>query len=117
MTRHLCVFLFGLLCVGPVAAEAPAGKVRHKLYVTNSAGDNVTIIDTAGNKLITTLKVGPHPHGIAVPAAQDFILVTIEGKKPGELVWIDPRSDRITRRLKVGPAPNQLAVTPDGKIA
>ncbi len=111
----LCAFLLGLLCAAPAAAAD--AKVRQKLYVTNSAGDDVTVIDVANNKPIGRIEVGPHPHGIAVPAAQNFILVTIEGKKPGELVWIDPQTDRITRRMDVGPAPNQLAVTPDGKTA
>ena len=116
MHRYLCAGLLALLCVWPADAAAPA-KVRQKLYVTNSAGDDVTVIDVATNKPMGRIEVGPNPHGIAVPAAQDFILVTIEGRKPGEMVWIDPRSDRITRRMDVGPAPNQLAVTPDGKIA
>jgi YVTN family beta-propeller protein len=115
--RYLCAFLLSLLCVWPVAADTAAAKPRQKLYVTNSAGDDVTVIDVATNKVIVTIKVGPHPHGIAVPAAQNCILVTIEGKKPGELVWIDPRTDKITQRMEVGPAPNQLAVTPNGKIA
>jgi YVTN family beta-propeller protein len=118
MTRHLSAFLFVSFCVWAIAAaDALAGKVHQKLYVTNSAGDDVTVIDVATNKPITTIQVGPHPHGIAVPAAEDFILVTIEGKKPGDLVWIDPRTDRIVQRMEVGPEPNQLAVTPDGKIA
>jgi YVTN family beta-propeller protein len=117
MTRFLAAFLLGLLFVCPAVADTPAGKVQQKLYVTNSAGDDVTVIDVATNKPLTTIKVGPNPHGIAVPAAQDFILVSIEGKKPGELVWIDPHTDKITRRMEVGPEPNQLAVTPDGKIA
>ncbi len=116
MHRYLCAGLLALLCVCPADAAAPA-KVRQKLYVTNSAGDDVTVIDVATNKPMGRIEVGPHPHGIAVPAAQNFILVTIEGRKPGELVWIDPQSDKITRRMDVGPAPNQLAVTPDGKIA
>jgi YVTN family beta-propeller protein len=118
MSRYLSALLVGLACLAPtVTAAEPAGKVHQKLYVTNSAGDDVTVIDVADHKPIGRIVVGPHPHGIAVPAAQNFILVTIEGKKPGELVWIDPKTDRITRRIEVGPAPNQLAVTPDGKIA
>jgi YVTN family beta-propeller protein len=111
----LVLVLLGLL---PAAAAAdPAAKVRQKLYVTNSAGDDVTVIDVATNRPIGRIEVGPHPHGIAVPAAQNFILVSIEGREPGELVWIDPVTDKVTRRMEVGPAPNQLAVTPDGKFA
>jgi YVTN family beta-propeller protein len=117
MIRCLVACLLSLICVWPSSADTPSTAARLKLYVTNSAGDDVTVIDVATNKAITTIQVGPNPHGIAVPAAQNFILVTIEGKKPGELLWIDPRTDKITHRMEVGPEPNQLAVTPDGKIA
>jgi YVTN family beta-propeller protein len=118
MYRRLPLLVLGLLSFLPAAVAAdPAVKVRQKLYVTNSDGDDVTVIDVATNRPVGRIEVGPHPHGIAVPAAQDFILVSIEGREPGELVWIDPVTDKITRRMEVGPAPNQLAVTPDGKFA
>lgn len=104
--------LFLLACT----AQAQS-KIRQKLYVTNSQGDDVTIVDTATHKPIGSIPVGPKPHGIAVPAAENLILVSIEGGKKGELVWIDPSTDKVTQRIDVGPAPNQLAVTPDGKFA
>jgi YVTN family beta-propeller protein len=110
-----CLFL----AVALLGADTPA-KVHQKLYVTNSAGDDVSIVDPATNKPIGRIEVGPHPHGIAVPAAQDVVYVTIEGNgkdKPGELLWIDPRTDKVTKRLPIGPEPNQLAVTPNGKFA
>jgi YVTN family beta-propeller protein len=117
MPRQLCSLLT-LFCVSLLAPAAdPAARARQKLYVTNSAGDDVTVIDVASNKPIGRIEVGPHPHGIAVPASEDVIYVTIEGTKPGELVWIDPYTDRVVKRMDVGPAPNQLAVTPDGKLA
>jgi YVTN family beta-propeller protein len=108
-----------VLFVAPslAATAEPAATARQKLYVTNSAGDDVTVIDVASNKPIGRIEVGPHPHGIAVPAAQDVIYVTIEGSRPGELVWIDPFTDKVVKRMPIGPAPNQLAVTPDGKYA
>jgi YVTN family beta-propeller protein len=111
----LSVFL--VLASLPALADEPAVKTKQKLYITNSAGDDVTIVDTATNKVIGRIEVGPHPHGIAAPAKADFLLVTIEGTKPGELVWIDPRTDKVEKRIPIGPAPNQLAVTPDGKFA
>jgi YVTN family beta-propeller protein len=110
------VFVALAILSGRTAAGETAA-VRQKLYVTNSAGNDVTVIDVATHKPIRRIEVGPHPHGIAVPASQDVIYVTVEGTNPGELLWIDPRTDKITRRLKIGPAPNQLAVTPDGKFA
>jgi len=109
-----------ILAIPAATFAADPAKGRQKLYVTNSAGDDVTVIDVATNKPIKTIEVGPHPHGIATPAAQDVIYVTIEGNgrdKPGELVWIDPQTDKVTRRMDIGSEPNQLAVTPDGKFA
>ena len=100
-----------------VRADDTTAKVRQKLYVTNSAGNDVTVIDVATNKVVGTIEVGLHPHGIAVPASQEVIYVTIEGSKPGRLVTIDPHADKVIRSMDVGPAPNQLAVTPDGKFA
>ncbi len=115
MLRYL---LSGCLALVVVLTPIHAGeKTRQKLYITNSAGDDVTVVDVATNKVIGRIEVGPKPHGIAVPAAQDVILVTIEGGKVGELVWIDPATDKVMKRMPIGPAPNQLAVTPDGKFA
>jgi YVTN family beta-propeller protein len=116
--RQSTLAILALIVVTTMAtADEAAAKVRRKLYVTNSAGNDVTVIDVATHKPIGRIEVGPHPHGIAVPAAQDVIYVTVEGTNPGELLWIDPQTDKITRRMKIGPAPNQLAVTPDGKFA
>lgn len=112
--RRLLALLFVVLAVQPAAAGV---KLRQKLYITNSAGNDVTVVDVATNQVLATVEVGPHPHGIAVPAAQDLVLITIEGGKQGELVYLDPFTDKVTKRINIGPAPNQLAVTPDGKWA
>jgi YVTN family beta-propeller protein len=115
-TRHF-VLVALLALPGLAPAAEPSAHNRQKLYVTNSAGDDVTVIDVATNQRLGRIKVGPNPHGIAVPAAQDVIYVTIEGSKPGQLLAIDPFTEKIVKRIPVGPAPNQLAVTPDGKYA
>src|SRR6267142_964879 len=54
-----------LLLSAPLAAGE---KVRQKLYITNSAGNDITIADTLTNKVIGRIEVGAKPHGIAVPA-------------------------------------------------
>jgi YVTN family beta-propeller protein len=110
----MLVPLAALLLVPVLAA---ADVPRQKLYVVSSAGDDVTVVDLATNRPAGRIEVGPHPHGLATPAAQDVVYVTVEGSDPGELLAIDPATDKVVRRLPVGPAPNQLAVTPDGKLA
>ena len=115
MSRHVPVLALAVLCFPAFALAAE--PARQKLYVTNSGGDDLTVIDLATNKAIGNIQVGLHPHGIATPADQSFIVVTVEGTDPGQLVWIDPKTDKVTGRMDVGAEPNQLAVTPDGKIA
>ncbi|HLJ96223.1 MAG TPA: hypothetical protein VKU02_23820 [Gemmataceae bacterium] len=113
------IFVWTSLTATAIAADSPA-RVPQKLYVTNSAGNDITVVDVATNKPIGRIEVGPNPHGIAVPASQDVIYVTIEGhgrNQPGELLWIDPFTDTVTKRMPIGPEPNQLAVTPDGQFA
>src|SRR5436190_11736691 len=109
----LSMSLTFLVLTAPVLAGEPV-KTKQKLYITNSAGNDITIADVATNKVIGRIEIGPRPHGIAVPAAHDVILVSIEGGKPGELAWIDPLPTKVTRRMPWGPVPNQLAVIPDG---
>jgi YVTN family beta-propeller protein len=117
MFRWLLSLLIAAIFGAPslLQAQQPT-QVWRKLYVINTAGNDVTVVDVATRKVLGRIEVGPRPHGIAAPAAQDLLLVTVEGGK-GELVWIDPATDKVTRRLPVGSAPNQLAVTPDGKFA
>jgi YVTN family beta-propeller protein len=117
MPRRLLFAFPVLLSLLACANAAEPAKVKQKLYVTNSAGDDVTVVDAATNKPVGRVEVGLHPHGIAVPASQEFILITIEGTTPGQLLWIDPVTDKVTHKMDVGPAPNQPAVTPDGKTA
>src|SRR5437660_6568794 len=112
--RRLFLLLLALLVFPPHAWAAGTTKARQKLYITNSTGDDVTVVDVATNKVLGRIEVGLHPHGIAAPANGSFILVTIEGTRPGQLVWIDPVADKVTHRINIGPAPNQLAISPDG---
>src|SRR5262249_20932908 len=107
-TRRLAMLRQVTLSAGMVAGLAvpaygakPAQAAKQKLYVTNSGGDDVHVIDVATNKVIGRIEVGPHPHGLTSPAAQDVIYVTIEGKRPGELVCIDTTTDKILRRMDV----------------
>jgi YVTN family beta-propeller protein len=97
----------------------PSRITISKLYVANSGGSDLHVINPATNEIIKRVEVGPQPHGLVATAGGKQLFLTIENTEggEGELVWFDPVGDRITRRMKVGPRPNQLACTPDGKIA
>lgn len=114
------IFIIGLSLFAVelgVAAADPTPAC--KLYVANSAGNDIHVIDTATNRVIKRVEVGPQPHGLVASAGGERLFITIENVQAdeGELLWFDPIADRVTRRMKVGPRPNQLACTPDGKLA
>lgn len=106
-----------LLTLLLVLNAAPPTTVQ-KLYVANSAGNDIHVIDTAANTVIKRVEVGPQPHGLVATAKGDRIFITLENTEgeEGELLWFDPVSDSVTRRMKVGPRPNQPACTPDGSL-
>ncbi len=106
-----------ILCTLLAQPQPPAPAC--KLYVANAAGNDIHVIDTATNKVIKRVEVGPEPHGLAASADGSQMFITIENTKgeQGELLWFDPVADKVTRRLTIGPRPNELAVTPDGKLA
>ena len=106
------------LALVQAAAVSQAAEPRCKLYVANSAGNDIHVVDTVTNRVIKRLEVGSEPHGLAATASGDQIFITIENVKgeAGELLWFDPITDTVTRRMKIGPRPNQLACTPDGKL-
>jgi YVTN family beta-propeller protein len=106
-----------LACAAPPDAPRQSA-VAQKLYVANSGGTDLHIIDTATNKVIKVVELGPNPHGLVATRDGKQLFLTIENENgdEGELLWFDPVTDTVTRRMKIGPRPNQLACTPDGKL-
>jgi YVTN family beta-propeller protein len=98
-------------------AETPRSPVQ-KLYVANSLGTDLHVIDTTTNKVVRRVEVGPQPHGLVATAKGDRLFITIENTAgdEGELLWLDPATDTVTRRMTIGPRPNQPACTPDGTL-
>ena len=60
MLRKILLFL-GLSAAAIVGAQA---ATRPILYVANSQGDDVTVIDLPTQKVLTTIKVGSIVHGV-----------------------------------------------------
>ncbi len=111
------ILCLGLLAFGMVLATATGADhtdAAPKLYVTNSAGDNIHIIDLRSFNVIGEIRGVDHPHGAAVSADGRRFFTTVEGDHT--LRVIDTASDRIIQSIKLSGLPNQCAVTPDGKF-
>jgi len=103
-----------LALVLTTAAGAEQKEAVPKLYVTNSAGDTIHVIDLVSFKVIGAIRTGEHPHGAAVSADGRRFFTTVEGDHT--LRVIDTASDRIIQSIKLSGLPNQCAVTPDGRL-
>jgi YVTN family beta-propeller protein len=96
------------------AAMQAAGGARMLLYVDNSQGDDLTVIDMETLKPLGAIKVGNEPHGLCAPAGGRRLFVTIESEK--NLKAIDTLTGRILDTIPVTGRPNQCAATPDGRF-
>jgi YVTN family beta-propeller protein len=71
--------VLGALCAVAMAGNAQAAT-RSLLYVANSQGDDISIIDLATQKVVKTLKVGPIVHGVCAQADGRRAFATIESE-------------------------------------
>ncbi|MFY9556365.1 MAG: YncE family protein [Blastocatellia bacterium] len=95
------------------APVVPVVRAATRVYVTNSKGDDLTIIDSATTKVIGSIKVGANPHGVVASPDRRTLYVSVEGTD--ELVAVDIRTNQIKWRVKVGRAPNEVSITRDGR--
>jgi len=95
-----------------IAASGGSGAMR--LYVTNSLGDDITVIDLGTMKPTGDLKVGEHVHGVCAPADGRLLYTTVESEK--NLKSIDTATGKIVDVIPLTGRPNQCASTPDGRF-
>lgn len=117
--------------VTAVAAFASAGTSVHAqdhggkssfVFVENTNGGDVSIIDATTLKVVGTIPVGLSPDDIVAAPAGDVLYVSrivhrADGRPTGtgELVAIDPNSRQVSWRVGFRGVPNHLAVSPDGQ--
>jgi YVTN family beta-propeller protein len=96
-----------------VHAASADGRYRMLLYVDNSLGDDISVIDLDTFNVVDTIKVGNQPHGLCAPADGRRLFTTIESEK--NLKTIETTSGRIVATVPVNGKPNECATTPDGR--
>src|SRR5580698_4491786 len=109
MTRKYLIF--GTLVVS--AALPIFAGLKERVVQTNSAGDNVHVIDPATNKVVGTIEGIEVPHGTVLSPDGARIYVTEEATKTMDAV--DARTLKVIKKVPLSGRPNNLAVTKDGK--
>jgi len=79
---------------------------------TNSAGDNIHVIDPATNQVVGTIEDIEVPHGVAIAPAGDRIYVTDESLSTLDVV--DAHTLKVVKRIPLSGRPNNLDVARDG---
>ena len=97
------------LCLS--GADNKGGKVR--IIQTNSAGDNIHVIDPATNKVVGVITGIEVNHGAAV--APDGSRIYISDEAESTLDVVDAKTLKVTNRIALSGHPNNIAVGRDGK--
>jgi len=105
-----------IIVVAAVVASAlslqAAGK-RVVIVQTNSAGDNVHLIDPVTNKVVGVISGIEANHGAAV--APDGTRIYVSNEADSTLDVVDGKSLNVTNKIKLSAHPNNIAVAKDGK--
>ena len=103
------------ICLALPLMAAPARTVFKgvHIYVANSGGDTLSIIDPETNRVVGEIKVSGQPHGLVASPDGTRFYVSSEGQDVLDVV--DRATSATLRRIPLGKRPNNLAITPDGK--
>jgi YVTN family beta-propeller protein len=85
-----------------------------KVYVGNSLGNDISVIDLKTMKVTGGIVLGDHPHGVTAQPDGRRLFATVESDHT--LRIIDTSTDKITDSIPLTGKPNQPAVTPNGKF-
>ena len=86
---------------------------RERVLQTNSAGDNIHVIDPATNKVVGVIQDIEVPHGVTIAPDGNHVYVTDESLRTLDVV--DAASLKVTKRIPLSGLPNNVAVSHDGK--
>ena len=97
-----------LLLALPLAASADTVRI----YVTNSAGDNIHVIDPATQKVVQVIQGIEASHGVGF--SPDGQRVYISNEADHTLDVVDQKSGKILKKVHLSGRPNNIAVTRNG---
>src|SRR2546425_7849847 len=107
--RSYLTLLAGVvLCSSALIAQ---GKVR--IIQTNSAGDNVHVIDPVTNKVVGVIEGIEVNHGAAV--APDGSRLYVSNEADSTLDVVDGKTLKVTKKIPLSGHPNNIAIGRDGR--
>jgi len=110
MTAVCRMLSYGLfvLAFAPLSVHASTALV----FVTNSAGDSIHVIDTATNKVVQVIKGIEAAHGINF--ATDGSKIYVSDESTSTLDVFDRKNGELIKKIELSARPNNIAVSKDG---
>ena len=105
--------LLGYASIAVLLAPLPALASSSRIYVTNSAGDAIHVVDPATNKVVQVIKGIEAAHGINFAA--DGSKVYVSNESTSTLDVFDRTSGKLIKKVALSDHPNNIAVAKDGK--
>src|SRR5438132_5602524 len=103
---------YPLIFVLTLALHAISAQAQPFAYVTNASSNNVSVIDTASNTVVATVRVGSGPSGVAITPDGTRAYVT-NGTNVGNTVSvIDTASNTVVATVGVGAESLSVAISP-----
>jgi YVTN family beta-propeller protein len=97
-----------------VVAAIPAAAGTSRIYITNSAGDAINVIDPATNTVVQTIKGIEAAHGINF--SPDGSRVYVSNESDSTLDVFDQKSGSLLKKVPLSNHPNNITVAKDGRI-
>src|ERR1700746_3252552 len=106
------VWLIEILLLLPLASGSLNASGSTKVYVSNSLGDDITVIDLDTQKVTADIKVGLRVHGVCAPADGRTLFTTVESEQ--NLKVINTATNDVVDTIRLTGRPNLCATIPDG---
>ncbi|HLH94026.1 MAG TPA: cytochrome D1 domain-containing protein [Xanthobacteraceae bacterium] len=97
-----------------VAAAVPASASTSRIYITNSAGDSINVIDPETNTVVQTIKGEEAAHGINF--SPDGTRVYVSNEATSTLDVFDQKTGNLIKKVTLSNHPNNITVAKDGRI-
>jgi YVTN family beta-propeller protein len=95
-----------------IVSAWPRSRSTARIYVTNSAGDTLDVIDPSTNEVVQVIHGIELPHGVGFSPDGSRIYVSNESESVLDVV--DRQSAKILKKVPLSGHPNNMAVTRDG---
>src|ERR1700747_2154522 len=105
--------LAGILLCTVSFSLAAAQQSKLRIVQTNNAGDSLSIIDPATNKVVAEIKGIEAAHGVT--AANDGSRISVSEEADRTLVVVDGKTLQVIKKIPLSGVPNLIAPTPDGR--